>query len=549
MVARNNHASPSPSTHSHSSKPYNAPPLSAPINRPISWLKFSHTRPSSRASLYDQSPARALSRLSEPSWHQDGDEASDDEDHDRYDHRTVRKTPSPLPGAAPSRTRPVSSIFHSPPASALPTVSFSSRRASSIYLHSPVPTPKPTLMFAIASDDVDEVKRVLDSGEAGPNEQVGPQSALAFVLTNERLKNKIGIVKELLKHGADPGALRSVESNPPEVGGGEEEEEEVVMLSPPRETTLEGMDPATRYYISMADNTDTRRASALIHRSFFRPLARVRYDIIGQDRALEQLFRVLSMNSQSFSVAPLVVLLCGPSGHGKSLLARKFGSLLEVPTHTVNMTTLRSTHDIWQSHSMNPYEEPSSSTLAEFLIDNERKRCVVVLDVLLILQEIDKTEDEKFLLSLLMPWELGRCSPEAGRRHIDVRKVIWIGTSNIGHDLVFAHEAERAAPYSKLSRDEYVELMKQLRPVVSDRLGPSLISRVTTVLPFVPFTEDEKMAIAAEALFTLGKDIIQSLTPETVEGLIRRALEDYLSDEGARCLYRSVSTLLLDLPM
>lgn len=46
----------------------------------------------------------------------------------------------------------------------------------------------------------------------------------------------------------------------------------------------------------------------------------------------------------------------GPSGHGKSLLARKFGSLLEVPTHTVNMTTLRDTHDIWRSYSMSPYE-------------------------------------------------------------------------------------------------------------------------------------------------------------------------------------------------
>lgn len=82
------------------------------------------------------------------------------------------------------------------------------------------------------------------------------------------------------------------------------------------------------------------------------------------------------MQSRGLSVAPIVVLLCGPSGHGKSLLARKcgsirsffnlrmltycvaiaVGSLLDVPTHTVNMTTLRSTHDLWQSHSMSPYE-------------------------------------------------------------------------------------------------------------------------------------------------------------------------------------------------
>lgn len=32
------------------------------------------------------------------------------------------------------------------------------------------------------------------------------------------------------------------------------------------------------------------------------------------------------------------------------------GSLLDVPTHTVNMTTLKSTHDLWKSYSMSPYE-------------------------------------------------------------------------------------------------------------------------------------------------------------------------------------------------
>ena len=62
-----------------------------------------------------------------------------------------------------------------------------------------------------------------------------------------------------------------------------------------------------RYYIERADSPQTRRASALIHRSYFRPLTRVRYELIGQDRVLEQLFRVLSMPS----MAPIVVLLCG----------------------------------------------------------------------------------------------------------------------------------------------------------------------------------------------------------------------------------------------
>lgn len=63
------------------------------------------------------------------------------------------------------------------------------------------------------------------------------------------------------------------------------------------------------------------------------------------------------------------------------------------------------------------FQQPSQRTLAEFLVENEGKRCVVVLDVSFLssredcyltrLQEIDKNEDERTLWSLLAPWELG----------------------------------------------------------------------------------------------------------------------------------------------
>ncbi|EGN95763.1 hypothetical protein SERLA73DRAFT_113458 [Serpula lacrymans var. lacrymans S7.3] len=390
-------------------------------------------------------------------------------------------------------------------------------------------------MFAIASDDVEQVRQVLESGDAGPNDQVGPQSALAFTLTNDRIINKVDIIKALLSYGADPGALKNPDFNPPQHGT------EAAPLNTPHATTLDGMDPATRYYISKADAIHTRQTSQLIHRSVFRPLTKVRYDLVGQDRVLEQLFRVLNMQSQQLSVAPIVVLLCGPSGHGKSLLARKFGSLLDLPTHTVNMTTLRSTHDIWQSYSMSPYEEPSSSTLAQFLLDHEGERCVVVLD------EIEKTEDEKALWSLLMPWELGRCSVEAGKRHVDVRNVVWLGTSNIGHDLVFEYHESREDPDISVSREEYVELMALMRPRVSQRLGASLLSRVTTVLPFVAFSLEEKRAIAAEAIYSLAGDMVRTMSPQQIESMVVKALPHYLAAEGARSLYRAISSQLVEM--
>lgn len=113
---------------------------------------------------------------------------------------------------------------------------------------SPAPTSatmhESSLMFAIASDDAKSVRQVLENSHADPNESMGPQSALAFALTNERLTHKLDIVKVLLAYGADPAALRNPELNPPhrDVSACDD----AMLLSPPPTTTIEVMDPAMR---------------------------------------------------------------------------------------------------------------------------------------------------------------------------------------------------------------------------------------------------------------------------------------------------------------
>lgn len=47
--------------------------------------------------------------------------------------------------------------------------------------------------------------------------------------------------------------------------------------------------------------------------------------------------------------------------HKLRIFRSSVGSLLDVPTHTVNMTTLRSSQDLWKSYSMSPYEVKSSA--------------------------------------------------------------------------------------------------------------------------------------------------------------------------------------------
>lgn len=69
---------------------------------------------------------------------------------------------------------------------------------------------------------------------------------------------------------------------------------------------------------------------------------------------------------------------------------------------------------------------------------------------------------------------------------------------------------------------------------------------MTTVLPFIPFTTEEQMALATQALFALGKEMARSMSPKAVENLVSKSLEGYLPPEGARSLYRAVSTQLLE---
>lgn len=66
------------------------------------------------------------------------------------------------------------------------------------------------------------------------------------------------------------------------------------------------------------------------------------------------------------------------------------------------------------------------------------------------------------------------------------------------------------------------------------------------MLPFVPFTEEERIAIAGEALHAIGGEMARSLPAGTVQDIVKKALGGYLPFEGARSLYRDVAVRLMD---
>ena len=91
---------------------------------------------------------------------------------------------------------------------------------------------------------------MLETGEAGPNDQVGPQSALAFTLTNEKLANKLDIVKALLAFGADTSVLNNTpELRPEAMRSPASDASDAPSSTRAYEKMLERMDPATRCVI------------------------------------------------------------------------------------------------------------------------------------------------------------------------------------------------------------------------------------------------------------------------------------------------------------
>jgi hypothetical protein len=153
------------------------------------------------------------------------------------------RAPSPSPPKASSPSLSPSHLAASNEPS-LPSTSAVPPRARSPF-HA-IATPRPTLLFAIASDDPAAVERVLASGDAAPNDDVGPQSALEFAMKNESLTKKTEIVKVLLAYGADPTSVTGVGADTSGSG-------DVKGKGKEKEVAVEDVDGAVRDVESVVD--------------------------------------------------------------------------------------------------------------------------------------------------------------------------------------------------------------------------------------------------------------------------------------------------------
>ncbi len=216
------------------------------------------------------------------------------------------------------------------------------------------------------------------------------------------------------------------------------------------------------------------------------PPLEIPFHIVGQTYAINQVIEILISHLLLDSECPLVLLFTGPSGHGKTELAKQLGRLLSLDTHTVDCTEMEHETDIFgPKFPYHGYEK--GSRLNNFLASHAGERAVVFLD------EFDKTTEE-VPNALLLPFDSGTYVDRRHQKQLDTSKIIWVLAVNFGESEIrqFWSSHIEGHPEASQKREEFEELSSTLGRLMLETVGAPLTGRFSCIIPFFPFSDLEK---------------------------------------------------------
>ncbi|KAL7946006.1 P-loop containing nucleoside triphosphate hydrolase protein [Trichoderma barbatum] len=375
----------------------------------------------------------------------------------------------------------------------------------------------PLIFYAVESNDENMVRLLIEYGGcASAVYETSQVPLLAFaIMCGETLQlDTTNMVSVLLSKGASAHSipldlfapyLRDTTSNEPKGKTVIGDAIEAAWCSQVTKTRLsKNINLTQRYFLEkstkMKPPSTKRRQIARIKNC--QGLLGIPYFLIGQTVATELLIQRLLTHLMMPSKQPLVLCFAGPSGHGKTELARQLGHLLSLDLEVVDCTTF--THEMELFGPRRPYHGyEKGSAVNNFLAEHSGKQCIVFLD------EFEKTTKE-IHQTLLLPFDNGEYRDRRNGDKINCSNTIWIMATNAldntildfydQNDAIAGDDADERA---RLLR----KLCQQLQEGFLQQFGAPVTGRISDFIPLLPFSSGEQAVITHKCLLGLAQDL------------------------------------------
>ncbi|KAN0104943.1 P-loop containing nucleoside triphosphate hydrolase [Hyaloscypha variabilis] len=438
----------------------------------------------------------------------------------------------------------------------------------------------PSIFFAVGTNNETLIRMWIEHGaDVSAVHSTSKAPLLAFAIMNsEQLDTDTTLtVSTLLSLGAAPQVIPSSFYTPfiqdlPNNGPSDEilkddlEDETYSWCTPAARAKLARTANITqRYYLERASKTKkpSSRHKQVAKLRNAKALLGIPYFLIGQTMAANRLYQKLLNYMMVPTKRPLVMVFAGPSGHGKTELARRLGHLMSLDLEIVDCTIY--SREIELFGPRDPYVGAEhGSPLNNFLAKNAGKRCIVFLD------EFEKTTTD-IHQALLVPFDNGEYQDRRDLKQIDCSKTVWILATNALDSTIQSFcKVHHKSIFEDDDVSEKLRLMKSLSKAIKEdflaKFGSPVTGRISDFLPFLPFSPGEQAVIVHKFLLELGQKVQGpvNLVPGPKEQLlgnvklkIRKdasvcrilAEAEYHSDLGARSLImgaRRVEDILVE---